>query len=57
MNQKKKQEYIERMKKCVDDNDPENAHLVADDIIINMLSDLGHQDIVELWSNVYKWYA
>lgn len=40
--------------KCTD---PETAHMAADAILCDLLSDLGYDDIVEAFKAVSKWYA
>lgn len=38
-------------------DDTEEAHIEADNIIIQMITDLGYEDIAELYDKIYKWYA
>jgi len=37
--------------------DTEVAHSKADDILCKLLRFLGHDDVVDEWDNVRKWYA
>ena len=43
--------YIEDM--C----DTEMAHLYADEVLCRLLRNLGHNDIVDAYENIEKWYA
>lgn len=38
-------------------NDPESAHSQADDILCELLTELGHESVVEEYSKISKWYA
>lgn len=49
-------ELIEKLKKqCT--GDKENDHLVADNILCQLLVTLGYNDLVEEYHKVGKWYA
>ena len=37
--------------------DPEIAHIEADFVLLGILSELGHDDIVDLFLNVTRWYS
>lgn len=37
--------------------DPEVDHETADDILCEFLSELGYDDVVNLYQQVHKWYA
>lgn len=37
--------------------DPEEDHVRADDVLCDALTELGYEDIVAEWSEVFKWYA
>lgn len=50
-------EAIEKMKKCVNNGDTEVAHLDADDILCDVLTQLGYKELVDLYEKVKKWYA
>lgn len=51
-------EYKELMNKCVENTgDPEAAHGYADDILCEILTSVGYQEIVDLYHEVGKWYA
>lgn len=48
---------IEELKELGTWSDYECAHSRADDILCEVLKELGHAEIVEAWDNVGKWYA
>lgn len=50
-------EAIEKMKECVNNGDIEVAHLDADDILCDVLTQLGYKELVDLYKKVDKWYA
>ena len=45
------------MKKCVNNGDTEVAHLDADNILCDVLTQLGYKELVDLYEKVKKWYA
>ena len=50
-------EAIEEMKKLVNNDDYEIAHSRADDILCDVLTKLGYEDLVDVYNQVGKWYA
>ena len=50
-------EAIEKMKECVNNSDFELAHLDADNILCDVLTQLGYKELVDLYEKVNKWYA
>jgi len=50
-------ESVEKMKECVNNNDIELAHVEADDILCDVLTKLGYEELVDVYKNVKKWYA
>jgi hypothetical protein len=38
-------------------NDIEVAHSDADQVLCDLLTSLGYEDVVEIWDRVGKWYA
>lgn len=50
-------EAVEKMKECVNNGDTEVAHLDADDILCDVLTQLGYKELVDLYEKVNKWYA
>lgn len=41
----------------VDGPDPEVAHRVADDVLLEALESLGMHETVKAWLDTHKWYA
>lgn len=52
-----REEAIAKLKDLQKSGDTEAAHGDADQIICDLLSELGYQDVVEQWDKVDKWYA
>ena len=50
-------EAVEKMKECVNNGDTEVAHLDADDILCDVLTQLGYKELVDIYEKVKKWYA
>ena len=50
------QEYVDRLKECKE-YDAESGHMEADKILIDFISNLGYESIVEAWNEVEKWYS
>lgn len=50
------QEYVDRLKECKK-FDYESGHIEADKVLIDFISNLGYESIVEAWSEVEKWYS
>jgi hypothetical protein len=48
-----KQRLIEQSKR----NDIEDAHGVADDLLCELLRELGQDEIVDIFENMEKWYS
>ena len=48
---------IEALNACFENNDTEVAHCDADDVLCNLLRELGYFKVVEQYSLVDKWYA
>lgn len=38
-------------------DDPEDAHINADDILCDILTELGYESLVERYRLIYKWYS
>ena len=49
--------YTARLKECQRDTDTETAHANADDVLTDILWDLGLGDIVNQYDAVKKWYS
>ena len=52
-----KENYINKLKEEQGSDDTEEAHCNADDILCDVLIALGHQDIVDEYKKVNKWYS
>jgi len=51
--------YIKRIQKINDEDgwDIEVAHSRADDLLCEILLEHGHDEVVEIFKNMHKWYA
>jgi ferritin len=52
-----KQEVKAKLRELAESGDTEAAHSQADDAIMDFLKWLGHEDVVELFDKIDKWYA
>jgi hypothetical protein len=52
-----REEAISKLKGLQSSGDTESAHGDADQILCDLLSALGYQDVVEQWEKIDKWYA
>ena len=52
-----KKKYVELLKTQQESHDREHAHTTADDILCELLLDLGYKDVVEEYEKIDKWYA
>lgn len=55
--QELKEKVVEKLKLIQLDDDREAAHSDADDVLCNLLIDLGFIDVVYEYNKVEKWYA
>ena len=46
-----------KMKEAQENENPAMAHAVAEDILCELLRNLGYADVVEEWDKVERWYA
>lgn len=51
------EEYKKKMQEQIEDGDREEAHFQADTLLCELLVELGHKEIVDLYKKVGKWYA
>lgn len=54
------EKYLKQKQELMDlqqNNDVEAAHAKADDILLDILRDLGLDDIVEEYEKINKWYS
>lgn len=52
-----KEQAIEELKKAQNMRDPEVAHTTADNVLCDLLTALGHADVVAEFEKIDKWYA
>ena len=58
LTEEQKQEYLKRMLEEVEREDTEWAHINADDILVEILHDIGgFNEILEAYDHVGKWYS
>lgn len=51
--------YVQRLREFIIrySDDPEQAHIRADDVLCEILTEMGYEDIVEAFNIVPKWYG
>ena len=52
-----KDRWINELKSLQGEGDTECNHINADDILCDMLIELGYKDIVDEYNKIFKWYA
>lgn len=52
-----REDALNDLAKLARSNDTEGAHIDADDILCELLLELGYNDVVEAYNLVDKWYA
>lgn len=57
LNHEISEKYTAQMQVLESCGDYEWAHYKADELLIEMLKELGYTNIVEAWDKVGKWYA
>ena len=59
MTDEKYTEYMNKMWEYAKeaDDDREEAHIKADDLLCKILTELGYDGIVKIYEAFYKWYA
>jgi hypothetical protein len=50
-------EQNDKLRELANNDDIEIAHAEADLILCNILIEYGHEETVNLWKNIDKWYA
>ena len=55
MDEKKRQEYLEKLKVLQESVDYEKAHSDADDLLCEVLKEIGYSDIAEAYEEIFKW--
>ena len=53
------EELLVEMRECVEESksNQERAHEHGDEILCNLLRDLGYDELVDEWELIKKWYA
>ena len=51
------EEFALKMNEISDSDDLEERHVDADALMCDLLRELGYGDGVEIFMNMYKWYA
>ena len=62
MNKRLNDKYLNRMKEVkqkyeIELDDKEDAHILADKVLCDLLESLGYVEIVEEFNSIHKWYA
>jgi hypothetical protein len=52
-----REDALERLKEIKSNSDTEIAHQDADDVLCDLLSELGYGDVVEKYYEIEKWYC
>lgn len=52
-----RQQAIDRLKEQQGSGDIEAAHIIADEIICQLLISLGYEDVIAEYNKFYLWYA
>jgi hypothetical protein len=52
-----KEETIKKLKEMQENNDSEEAHIIADKSLLSFLEYLGYRDVTEEFEKVQRWYA
>lgn len=50
-------DFAEKMREASDVSDPESSHVVGDDLMCEVLTDLGYGEGVSVFCVMRKWYA
>lgn len=51
------EQFAAAMSQAAKDRDTESAHATADDIMCELLRELGYEEGVEIFEQMEKWYA
>lgn len=57
MNKKLNEKYLKQMSELKNNDDYEALHGTADDILCELLNELGYTDLVRTFEELPKWYA
>lgn len=50
-------EFLEKMKKCFDNESPEWGHINADNLMCDLLRKLGYGDGIDFFEKQERWYS
>jgi hypothetical protein len=50
-------EYKEKMRQAIDNTNEESGHIACDEILCELLCELGFDEIVEIYETQDKWYS
>ena len=50
-------EYVEKLRKLADLDDPEVIHGAADDLLCDLLKKLGYDEVVKCFDELPRWYG
>jgi hypothetical protein len=50
-------EIKSKMIECLDNGDTEVTHIIADELLCELLKHLGYDELIEIYEKVDKWYA
>ena len=53
----KKENAIKELKELADGGDPYSNHVRADEILCELLTELGCNEVVEAFNKIRKWYT
>ena len=51
------EEFASKMKECFAEGDGEASHSDADDLLCNLLRELGYGEAIDIFEAAEKWYA
>ena len=52
-----REQALQALIECDEHGDTEIAHCKADDVLCDLLSSLGYEDVVDAFRSIRKWYA
>ena len=52
-----REEFKNKMQAIADKRDAEGGHIEADDLMCELLKELGYGEGVEIFEGMYRWYA
>lgn len=52
-----KEKYVIKMQEAINNNDEETGHMNCDDILCDLLNELGFNEIIDIYNMQDKWFA